>query len=643
MSPATGGVRRPEPSLVRSFVEVLVRRAWASLGVAAIVMVAAAVLLLAARPVYRAEARLKIGEPPPTAGVSPTGGLLSFLRQGGDPFANDLEVLGSRTLTEEVVRDAALSVTVDAPRGWYRDSLFVSLALQDTTAKAVYEATWTDGSVTVRQVDPRTGEVGTFAVGSPALFGGIRAVFAPRRAGGPASVRLRTVPTDEAVRVTAQRLHAQRTRREANVLELSYTRDDPGVASAVVASAVRRFLAKRVGLFERESGETVDSIRTVAAGTRRDLTEAEDSLEAIQRRTGLVAPDAQSEALVDRYETAYGALEQARAERAMLEAQTARAASAGDSVHAWSMLVANPRFLENTTVGGLVERLTELQGERTALLAQRQPGSREARTIARQVAQVDEALDALVAEYRASLAERIDDLAGRLLSLDALLARLPAQAVELGRRQRSVRILSEVLVLTEQRLRQEELRQALAFSNVQVIDPPMVRFRPVWPRRKLGLAVAALVAVTFGLLTALVVERADSSVRTAARVRELTEAPVLAAPASVPTAADAQAIRDAAGGAGALVACRGTEAEAARVIGALGQGFEAGGVCTVAGFADAAALARDGRRCVLLIRVGVTGERDLANVCALVLEAGGSVAGTVAVCATDREARRFWA
>ena len=632
----------PERSFVRSAAEVLLRRAGVGASVAVLVVGIAAAVLFLSRPVYRAEARLKIGEPPPTAGVSPTGGLLSFLRQGGDPFANDLEVLSSRTLAEEVVRDAALSVRLDAPRGWYRDSVFVSLELADTTAKAVFEARWADGSVAVRRLKPSAADVGTFAVGTPAVFGGVRAVFAPRRQEGPASVRIRTIPFDEAVRLTAQRLKATRTRREANVLEIAYALDDPGVAAAVVASAVRRFLAERIGLFERESGETVDSIRTVAEGTRRDLAEAEDSLESIQRRTGLVAPDAQSEALVERYETLYAALEEARAERAAMAAQTTRAASAADSTHAWSTLVANPRFLDNTTVGALVERLTELEGERTALLAERRPESLEARTLERQVAQLDEALDGLVAEYRTSLDERIDDLSARKGEMDALLGRLPSQTVELGRRQRGVRILSEVLVLTEQRLRQEELRQALAFSNVQVVDPPKLRYRPVWPRKKLGLAVAALIALGAGLLAALVAERADGSVRSASRARALTGAPALAAPTGPPSPTEVEAVRDVLVPAGALVPCRGAERDAIGVAAALGG--ERGTIPSreVRSFADAAALVRAGVRPVILVRVGVTQERDLATVAALIREAGGSVGGTVALCATASEARRFW-
>lgn len=625
-----------------SAAELLRRRAAVASGVAAFVLIASTVVLLLSRPVYRAEARLKIGEPPPSAGVSPTGGLLSFLRTGGDPFANDLEVLASRTLAEEVVRDAALSVKLDAPMGWYRDSLLVSLALQDTTAKAAFEATWTAGSVVVRQRSPRKADIGSFEVGTPAVFGGMRVVFAPRRPDGPASVVLRTMPFDEAVRITAQKLKIRRTRRDANVLEISYALDEPHVAGAVVESAVRRFLALRLGLFARESGETVDSLRTVLEGTRRDLAAAEDSLEAAQRTTGLVAPDAQSEALIERYETAFTTLLEARAELEALDAQAHRVGLTEEGIPAWSTLAAHPRFIENPTVGELLGRLTELEGLRTEMLSLRRPESLEARTLDQQITQLSGAFEALVSEYRTSLAERIEELAARVSVLDGVLVRLPSETIELGRRQRAVRILSEILVLTEQRLRQEELRQALTFSNVQVIDAPRLRYRPVWPRKKLGIAVASLLALAAGLSAAVVAERADATLRRAGRVRELTGAPLLAVWTDGLSPAEVDTIREATGGACTLVACVGAEAEAPSLAAGLVGAVRTAGPELVDGFAAAAAVARRGDPALLLVRVGATSETDLARVVALIREAGGTVAGTVAVCSSARAAERVW-
>ena len=636
------------PSFVAASVGILHRRwhvaGWVALAVVAVSMA----ILFLPHPIYRSEARLKIGEPPPSAGVSPTGGLLSFLRLGGDPFSNDLEILSSRTLAEGVVRDAALSVAVKAPRGWYRDSLFTSLELSpsDTTAKATFEVRWeADGMVAVRRVSPDAAELGTFAVGVPADFGGVRAVFAARRPDGPESVRMRTIPFDEAVRKAASHLDVNRTRREANVLEITYNASDPGMARQVVESAVHHFLGLRTHIFERESTETVDSLRTVADQTHRDLRRAEDSLEVVQRSTGLVAPDAQSEALVSRYEKAYAALQAARIERDELDAQMVRVGGAKDRIQAWSTLVAHPRFLENETVGRLLQELTGLEARRTDLLSQRRAESLDAKTLDAQIAQMEESLEALVREYRTSLVEQIEELGKRVAEMDGLLHGLPAQAVELGRRQRSVKILSQVLVLTEQRLREEELRQALAFSNVQVIDPPALRYRPVWPRPSLGIAVALVLALASGLLSMVLGERADTSLRRALRIRELTGSPVLAAPMS-PAARlrpeELEVVREAAGGACVLVPCGAAASDVDAVALALSGAVAAEARDSVGDFAAAAALARNGVPIVLVVRAGSTSEADLAGVMSLLRGLTLGVAGTVVVCGTSREREALW-
>jgi uncharacterized protein involved in exopolysaccharide biosynthesis len=629
---------------LRAAVGLLRRRAVWGAGVAALVFAFAAAVVLLARPVYRAEARLRLGEPPPSTGVSPTGGLLSFLRMGGDPFSNDLELLSSRTLAEEIVRAEQLSVRLDAPRGWHRDSVFVSLALADTTVKATYEATWDGaGGVRVQRRSPEPAEVGRFAIGEPASFGGLSVVFAERKPGAPESVRIKTLPFGEAVRTERGRLQVERSRREANLVDLAYNHHDPAVAAGAVRAAVREFLRLRTHLFQRESGETMDSLRSVASGTQTELREAEDALEAIQRETGLVAPDAQSEALIERYEIAYAALLETRAEADALTAQLARVADTPGRLEAWSTLVAHPRFLENETLAGLLERLTTLEELRMEALSRRQPESREVRTLEEQIVQLDAALRTLVQEYRIGLDQRMGEARRQVEQLDALLADLPARVVELGRRQRSVRILSEVTVLTEQRLRQEELRLALAFSNVQVVDPPALRYRPVWPRKKLGLAVGMLLAAGTGLVAMALVERADGSVRRAARLRALTNAPVLAAPVARRGAwsletRELDALRRAAGAGCVVVGCSGAEVAARDVSAALDGAGDA--PVRVESFADAAAVAA--RPVVLVVATATTSEAEVRRVVGLIREAGGAVAGTVAACASTRRLRELW-
>lgn len=665
-----GGVDPRTEAFLESWLGLLRRRWPPGLLVFTCVAALAAAVVFLSHPIYRAEARLRLGEPPPMSGVSPAGGIFALMRLGGDPFANDLELLASRTLAEGVVVDGALAAVLDAPRGWHRDSLLLSLSATREADKALFEVEWRgDGKILVRQVAPREAVVATALPGERLRFGGLAAAFHPWREGMPRRIRIRTLPFGEAVRQTRSRIVAERARREANVVDLSYDHPDPALARAVVAAAIDRFVELRAAVQRRESGETVDSLESVANHTRRELEIVEAALEELQRSARLVAPDAQSEAFIERYAESSAELELARAERAGIAERLRRVDGPTGSGEVWTGLAAFPRFLENHSVGELLRRRTQLQAQRVELGSRRSEESRALHAIDDQIEALDASLRSLAGAYHEALDERVRVLEAEVAGMDREFSGLPEKVIELGRHQRQVRLLSEILVVTEQRLRQEQLRQALTFSNVQVIDPPALRYKPVWPRKKLGLAVGLLLASGFGLLAVVVAERADRTIRRAAEVRGTIGLPVLAAgvgrrPGELSfTPAEARAVlgyadADERGFARLTLAPVGEEASAHEIARALresvaGEAAERPGAAPgtapvtlvaprVDGFAAARAAAAEGAPVVLAVEHGRTPRWELRRAARLLDEAGGRVIGVIVLCDRARDAAAVW-
>jgi uncharacterized protein involved in exopolysaccharide biosynthesis len=671
----------------------LIRRRWrAGALVFLFVFGTAALLVLTARPVYRADARLRIGEPPPSPGVSAGASIFGFMRMGGDPFANDLELLGSRTVTEAIVRDAALTAKVIAPRGWHRDSLFSAFATRDSTTKATYEARWlSDDRIQVRQLSPKPEfggagrNVTELRAGEPASFAGLDVVFRARKPGGPARIKISTIPFGEAVRRTSTKVGVKRTRREANVVQLVYADSDPGIARAVSQSVVARFVALRTQIQKRESGQNIDSLRAVARQTQAELTRAEAELEVMQRQNRLVDPEIQSEAFVTRYTELGVTHEETQSHLRAIESVLARADSASTAGERWSKLLSYPAFRENEAIGQMLAQINSLEQQRRQLAPRRTERNLEYSLVLDQIAYMDRALSALAADLRTTLLEEIKQQEALLAQMDAALAALPSQAIELVRRQRSARILSEVLVLTEQRLRQEELRQALSFANIQVIDPPALRYKPVWPRKKLGLAVGMLLAGFSALLALVLSERADRRLRHARQVTRITQAPVLgvavrtrdglrfttqelgavvqhasangrgplriviAPVGSVQSNDLAAVLRQALQGPAA-----GAQQSASRAL--VPAGDDAGGgalvhtgaaevvqSANVVDFASASAAAAAQVPVALVLEAGRTTADDLARATELLQQAGGRIGGTIVVCSDSRRAADVWA
>ncbi len=629
-----------------------------------------AAMVFFARPVYRAEARLRLGETPPMGGISQGVNVFGFLRVGGDPFSNDLELFDSRSLVEGVVTDATLPITIDAPAGWHRDSFFIDLRANRETGRRAFEASWTDdGRVVVRMVSPSDSAIGRVEPGAPIVFGGITAVFREHRPGMVENIRITTVPFGESVRLTGQRIVVERTRRDANVVRVTFNHTDPGLAEQVVSSVVSRFLELRTTLQGRESRITVDSLRAVAQQTLDDLRQAESDLQAYQQRTRFIAPGEQNAAFVTRYTETSTAVAEAEAEVAAVDRVLASADSAVERSEMWTKLVSYPRFLQNATIGTLLEQLILLEQQRTELGSRRTEANRETRVLDQQINSLDGALRSLVLGYRNALVQELGSLRGQLNELDSVLVRVPSMSVELGRRQRAVRLLSEVVVLTEQRLRQEELREALTFANVQVIDPPARQYKPVWPRKRLGLVVGFMLAGMFATLAMVVQERADRTVRSANEIREILHTPVLLVVTrngkhdwDVREPEAASLVRRAGGSTGparrvVLAGVSGSEeavSDLARtlldsgVFAATGAESERNGACglTVApplnGYRSTGQVTTVDESLVLVVECARTTRDQLVGVSQMLEESGTRIAGAIVLCHHKRQADALW-
>ncbi|HUE95790.1 MAG TPA: GNVR domain-containing protein [Longimicrobiaceae bacterium] len=527
--------REAAPGSTGSWLSI-VRRRWVT-GAAILCTTSAlsAVVVLTAHPVWRAEATARIGAPPALGGVgAPQGGssagLFSLFQQmTGDPFSNELELLSSRTVIEGVVSDNALDVRVVAPRGWPRDSLLTHLSSVGRDEASSFEASWLEsGLVHLRRTVPSDSLVGEFRPGEVASFGGLSAVFRPWHEGMPDQIEFRAMPFGEAVRQTAGKLASQRKRREANLVQLSYSSTDAGLALAVVRSASDRYAALRTELQRRESGQTSDSLRALADQTLAELQREEQALERFQREAGLIAPEAQSEAFVGRHTEVAGALERARIELARTDEVLLRVSEATDPASAWVGLVAHPTFLANPTLGDILTNLMGLEQQRLALRERRTAEDGGVRALDAQIALLDSSLRSLLRQYREGVADGIHLLEAQRAQLESMLARVPSDAIEMQRRERAIRQLSEVYLFTDQRLRQESLRNAISFASVQIIDPPDLLFKPVWPRKKLGLAIGVLCGLVFGALGMVVAERADRRIRGTYEAADLLGLPVLA-------------------------------------------------------------------------------------------------------------------
>ncbi len=668
-------LERARPRAVASWAAIARRRMGVGAPIFLVVAALAVALVFLSRPIWRVEASLRLGAPAAMGGLpvggagSPVGLFSLFQQMTGDPFANEQELLSSRTVVEGVVRDNALDVQVDAPRGWYRDSLFLELrTVADWPESGTYRVHWgDDGRIHVRRTEPTSGPESSVTPGATLTFGPVVARFRAWHPGMPRAVELRTRPLGEAVRRTSSRLRVERVRRDANLVALHYDDPDPGLATDVVRSAIGHYTVLRAELSRRESGETVDSLGTVIERTHAELTAAEAGLASFERENRLVDPGAQSKAFVEQQADVLADLARARGELEGVDQVVQRLDSIRDPGAAWPGLAAHPTFLGNETLGGMLSTLVSLQQQRIDLASRRTENSRELRALDDRIAYLDGSLRALVRDYRRSVAQQVVRLEARAAQFDSLLASAPAAAMELGRRERRVRQLSEIYLFADQRRRQESIRDALSFASVQVVDPPDVLFKPVWPRKKLGLGVGLLIALGASMLGMIAVERADHSVRTASDLTALLRLPVVAALEAPRDGVVQIAPGDRAAILRGIVACGVVHAivvtpvgtassDAEAVAGALREDHGSDrallperihreGDSTAVRCAEPSAVAPadgDGAVVLLVARQGVTNANQAMRARRLLERTGARVCGAVLLCASPRLVEEAW-
>ena len=133
--------------------------------------------------------------------------------------------------------------------------------------------------------------------------------------------------------------------RKSNVIDINYIAGSPGSAQAVVAALIDAYLAEHVRLNRPQGSHDFFAAQT--SRLRDDLAKKEQALRDLRNRTGLASSRDQRKQIIERI---------GRLEDDLLEADTARAVSAGQSHGAAAQTGRAPRHAGDPRDFGLRQR-----------------------------------------------------------------------------------------------------------------------------------------------------------------------------------------------------------------------------------------------------------------------------------------------
>jgi capsular exopolysaccharide synthesis family protein len=518
-------------SSLRELRDIVRRHVWTVLGVTLASVALIAAYTFHARPRYDSVATLRIeggdsksellSQLMPVSGM----GLPSF---GDDEIDTEIGVLRSRTIADEVAERTGLHVELLSPRVERNEVLRVIRAPATAPKGRFTLRLQADGSYAVtRDRGTRVRLPGRVRIGEPFSVGEVTLVLEPSLRGAPPEqVRFAVRSFRKTVEDMREDLQVSRDGGSSKLLEVSYLTTDPELSAAVVNGVADAFVRYKMRTARTESRSTVDVLNGQIELYAGQLRDAEARLQRFQESARVIAPQAQAEAQVRRLAEMQVRNDAMQVERASLvgllqQVRQRPAGATGESPY--RQLATFPSFISNGAIQEILETLNTVEGERSLLLQRRTEEDPDVRQLTGRIADLEDQLHRIASNYLGSLDAELRSSSGVLGSFQGELAQIPATEIEYMRLAREQKLLSEVYLMLQTRLKEAEVQNAVDRGIVRLVDAGLVAEEPHSPKPAVNLILATVLGLMLGFTAAFGRAHLDTTVRSRADAEQASK------------------------------------------------------------------------------------------------------------------------
>lgn len=509
--------------------EVDLRRYWIMLSRSAWIIVVCVALALAAAiaavrrvvPQYSATATVRIDESKGGGG----GGAAAMMYFGGGSdyqslLAQASEVITSRTLAAKVVDELGLRIGVEFPArnaGITRLNIKAARTAPDArTERYRFVKVATGHQVrlvtatgdTLLGTYPDTGEF-------PILGGSVRLTpegLAHER------VAINMIQRLEAAEQLRGSIEVGQRNADANILNITYRGIDSVLVQEIPNAVAYAFVARRMELERSGATARVDYLNRQRAELGADIAEAEDSIQTFLNSQGITS--------VSQVEGMLGAqLAQLTNAKRTLEEQRTTIRHAlvpppgiSNAVEAAEISVrqlqATRDFVQSGIAGNEIGRIEGYLSTRRDLLQTLVPGSDRVLAVDSQIVATHRAIRERTIEYVANLDREYSRVVRQVDSISTRMQRVPEQALEVAKLERSRRIIEGMITLVQTQLKEAEIMAAVSDSTASVLDEAVAPSRTSGSSQTLIYAVAILSGLAVGAAVAFLRDWLDTTIRT---------------------------------------------------------------------------------------------------------------------------------
>jgi capsular exopolysaccharide synthesis family protein len=498
--------------------------------VAAVALTMAATFYMSPR--YESMAALRI-----VAEKSGAGGMLEQLGDvadlgaltglGSDDLDTDLGIMRSRRMADPVAEAVGLQVELKAPRRPRSEVLKVVSAPRDRAVGIYRLDRQDDGSyaVTTEASEAPVSPPARVRIGAPFSVGGVTLALQPSlRARPPERVRFEIRPFREAVDDLQEKLHVDRQESGSRLVEIGYRHKDPRVAADVVNGLADGFIAYKRSTSTSESRSSATVLREQVASYRTQLAAAENRLRQFRESARVLAPEAEAVQEIKRSGEMQLRFDEMRVERASLRnlLGEVRGAPRGSSTATYRKLATFPSFVENPNVNELMSSLATLDSERAQLLGRRTDEDEDVRLLSSRIAGIEGQLLRMAEDYLRSLDLQLASADEAIARVGAEMAAMPSRDMTFVGLTRDVKMLNEVYLLLQARLKEAEITEAVTQDAAHVVDYGLVAREPETPKPLLNFVLSMVLGLLVGVAGAITRDIADPTVRSSRDASEAT-------------------------------------------------------------------------------------------------------------------------
>lgn len=333
--------------------------------------------------------------------------------------------------------------------------------------------------------------------------------------------------------------------KDTEILNVKFRDKSPAKAQYVVNKLVEVFLGRMTALARSEQTVSREFIGERLQQAKTELDSAETALEEYKRNQKIVAPDEETKSMVDSFATVKSmaadntvALTSAQAKLASIQQQIAaqKPGFIADSplIEQYESKLAD---LEVQLVGlkqNYTDQYPEVLATKAAIAETKAKLNNEVvRVVNYEAPSMNPIQQGLLqariqaeADIAAAHAQQ-GAISGIMFQGDQEMSKLPAKEKGLGRLMRDVDVGNQVVAMLAQKYEEARISEFAQPTDVQVIDVAIAPDKPIFPRKALNVAIAAILGLLMGIGLAFLQEYVNKTIRTADDVKQYLELPIL--------------------------------------------------------------------------------------------------------------------